>query len=51
VEAEIELVASGGITSPKGFYAGAAYAGIKKKVDNVLDLGVLYSQASSATAA
>jgi len=51
VEAEIELVALGGITSPKGFYAGAAYAGIKKKGDNALDLSVLYSQASSATAA
>ena len=51
MEAEIELVASGGITSPKGFYAGATYAGIKKKGDNVLDLGVLYSQASCATAA
>jgi glutamate N-acetyltransferase/amino-acid N-acetyltransferase len=51
VEAEIELVASGGITSPKGFYAGATYVGIKKKGDNVLDLGVLYSQAPCATAA
>ena len=51
MEAEIELVASGGITSPKGFYAGATYAGIKKKGDNVLDLGVLYSQAPCATAA
>ena len=51
MEAEIELVASGGITSPKGFYAGAIYAGIKKKGDNVLDLGVLFSQAPCATAA
>ena len=51
MEAEIELVASGGITSPKGFYAGATYVGIKKKGDNVLDLGVLYSQAPCATAA
>ncbi len=51
MEAEIELVASGGITSPKGFYAGATYVGIKKKGDNVLDLGVLYSQAPCAAAA
>jgi glutamate N-acetyltransferase/amino-acid N-acetyltransferase len=51
VEAEIELVASGGITFPKGFYAGATYAGIKKKGDNVLDLGVLFSQAPCAAAA
>ena len=51
MEAEIELVASGGITSPKGFYAGATYVGIKKKGDNVLDLGVLFSQAPCATAA
>lgn len=51
MEAEIEFIASGGVTSPKGFYAGATYAGIKKKGNNVLDLGVLYSQASCATAA
>ena len=51
MEAEIEFIASGGVTSPKGFYAGATYAGIKKKGDNVLDLGVLYSQAPCATAA
>ncbi len=51
MEAEIEFIASGGVISPKGFYAGATYAGIKKKGDNVLDLGVLYSQAPCATAA
>ncbi len=37
-------VANGTITSPKGFLAGAAYAGIKKEGDNVLDLGILYSE-------
>jgi len=51
VEAEIEFIASGGVTSPNGFYAGATFAGIKKKEDNVLDLGVLYSQAPCVTAA
>jgi len=45
VEAEIEFIASGNITSPRGFYAGATYAGIKRKASDVLDLGILFSQA------
>ena len=44
MEAKIEFIAEGGITSPKGFYAGATYAGIKKKADGVLDLGILFSE-------
>jgi len=42
--AEIDLVAEGTVTSPDGFCAGATYAGIKKKTDDVLDLGILFSE-------
>jgi glutamate N-acetyltransferase/amino-acid N-acetyltransferase len=45
VEAEIEFIASGNVTSPRGFRAGATYAGIKRKASDVLDLGILFSQA------
>jgi len=51
MEAKIERIASGGVTSPEGFYAGATYAGIKKKRDNVLDLAILRSQVPCVTAA
>jgi len=44
MEAKIEFIAEGGITSPQGFHAGATYAGIKKKADNALDLGILFSE-------
>jgi glutamate N-acetyltransferase/amino-acid N-acetyltransferase len=40
----IEAIAGGTITTPQGFSAGATYAGIKKKNDDVLDLGIVYSQ-------
>jgi len=39
------FIASGTVTSPRGFHAGATYAGIKKKADDVLDLGILFSEA------
>lgn len=42
--AKIESISSGSIASPRGFNAGATYAGIKKKTDAVLDLGVLFSE-------
>jgi len=45
VEAEIEFIASGSITSPQGFHAGATYAGINKKAKYGLDLGILFSEA------
>ncbi len=45
MEAKIELVASGSITSPEGFHAGATYAGLKKKARDNLDLGILFSEA------
>lgn len=40
----------GTITSPKGFLAGATYAGIKTPGAGVLDLGILYSEASCVAA-
>ncbi len=42
--ASIEFIPGGTVTSPKGFSAGATYAGIKKKGKGVLDLGIIYSQ-------
>ncbi len=45
MEVKIEFIAGGGITSPQGFRAGATYAGIKKKANNALDLGILFSEA------
>jgi len=45
MEAKIELIPSGTVTSPNGFCAGATYAGIKKETENALDLGVLFSKA------
>jgi len=44
MEAKIELIDSGGITSPRGFCAGATYAGINKKAKSGLDLGILFSE-------
>ncbi len=47
---ELRFIPSGSITSPKGFTAGATYAGIKKKAKGVLDLGILFSEVSCAAA-
>ncbi len=44
MKAKIEVIASGSITSPRGFRAGATCAGIKKKTKDGLDLGVLFSE-------
>jgi len=44
MEAEIEFVAEGTVTSPQGFHAGATYAGIKKKARGGLDMGLLFSE-------
>ncbi len=51
MEAEIEFISSGSVTSPRGFHAGATYAGIKKKAEDALDLGILFSEVPSAAAA
>lgn len=50
MEAKIEVIPSGSVTSPKGFYAGATSAGIKKLKDS-LDLGILFSEAPCLVAA
>ncbi len=39
---EIKFIASGGITAPRGFHAGATCAGIKQK--DKLDLAILFSE-------
>lgn len=45
MEAGIKFIASGTVTSPRGFRAGATYAGIKKrKANDVSDLGILFSE-------
>jgi len=46
---KIDFLTGGTVTSPKGFCAGATYAGIKKKVKNSLDLGILFSEAPCVT--
>ncbi|MBI2869078.1 MAG: bifunctional glutamate N-acetyltransferase/amino-acid acetyltransferase ArgJ [Chloroflexi bacterium] len=45
---EYQKIVSGGVTSPRGFKAGAASAGIKKNHD--LDLAVLFSEKPGAAA-
>jgi glutamate N-acetyltransferase/amino-acid N-acetyltransferase len=40
----IEFIPEGTVTSPRGFSAGATYAGIKKDSAGALDLGVLTSE-------
>jgi len=49
--AKIAPVKQGMVTTPKGFHAGAAKAGIKNGVKSRLDLGILYSESPCATAA
>ncbi len=44
MEAKIEFIPEGTITSPRGFQAGATYAGLKKEAKHGLDLGILFSE-------
>jgi len=44
MEAKIELIPLGSITSPRGFQAGAISAHIKQQSGSVLDLGILFSE-------
>jgi len=44
MDAGIELIAGGTVTSPKGFRAGATCAGMKKEAEHGLDLGILFSE-------
>ncbi len=50
MEAKIEFINGGTVTSPRGFCAGATCAGIKKPAGDVLDLGILFSEAPCTTA-
>lgn len=45
MEAKIEFIPEGRVTSPEGFRAGATCAGIKKETKYGLDLGILFSEA------
>jgi glutamate N-acetyltransferase/amino-acid N-acetyltransferase len=49
MEAEIEFIPGGTVTSANGFQAGATFAGINKKARHNLDLGILFSKVPSAT--
>ena len=47
----IEIIQGGGVTSPKGFVAGATFAGLKTSEDGVRDIGILLSEGPAAVAA
>ena len=47
----IDFIASGTISSPRGFCSGATRAGIKESAGDKLDLGILFSEAPCAAAA
>ncbi|MBM3944459.1 MAG: bifunctional glutamate N-acetyltransferase/amino-acid acetyltransferase ArgJ [SAR202 cluster bacterium] len=49
--AMIELVQGGSVTSARGFKAGATYAGLKKRGEGVLDLGIVLSDKPATVAA
>jgi len=49
MEAKIEFIPEGTVTSPEGFQAGATCAGIKEEAK--LDLGILFSEAPCVAAA
>ena len=51
MEAGIEFIPEGTVTSPEGFFAGATSAGINKKARDKPDLGILFSEAPCAAAA
>ena len=51
METEPEFLPSGGITSPKGFLAGATRAGLRSGNSEWPDLGILFSQESCTTTA
>jgi glutamate N-acetyltransferase/amino-acid N-acetyltransferase len=48
---KIDFIPGGTVTSPQGFRAGATYAGIKKKTEHSLDLGILFSEEPCVSAA
>ena len=50
-EAKIESIPHGTVTSPHGFSAGAAFAGVKEGVRRDFDIGILYSEVACKVAA
>ena len=48
--AMVEVLDGGGVTSPRGFKAGAIYAGVKTAGDGILDLGILFSEEPATVA-
>ena len=51
MEDSIDLIPGGGVTSPRGFLAGATSAGIRDKYIGRLDLGILCSKVTCTAAA
>jgi glutamate N-acetyltransferase/amino-acid N-acetyltransferase len=51
MKTEPDFIPSGGVSSPRGFLAGAVNAGIKYTDKRRLDLGILFSEAPCAAAA
>jgi glutamate N-acetyltransferase/amino-acid N-acetyltransferase len=51
MEAKIELIPEGSVTSPGGFFAGATSAGINRRAKDKPDLGILFSEAPCVAAA
>ena len=43
----INIISNGSITSPKGFKAGATYAGLKSPGQDKYDLGIICSDSPS----
>ena len=43
----IKIIKKGSITTPKGFKAGAVYAGLKSPGEDKYDLGIIYSSSPS----
>ena len=48
---EYKVIEGGGITSPKGFTAGAVYVGVKSRKSHKPDVAVLYSETEASCAA
>ena len=48
---EYKIIEGGGITSPKGYTAGAVYVGVKSRNSQKPDVAVVYSQQEAASAA
>jgi glutamate N-acetyltransferase/amino-acid N-acetyltransferase len=46
----ITIIEDGSVVTPRGFLAGATYAGLKTYGEDKLDLGILYSETAAAAA-